>query len=100
MKILVTGGAGYIGSHAVVALLEVGHQVMVLDNLVNGSTEAVAQGGVTRVVFSSSATVYGEGQPLPWHDGLSTSTPNNICYRSNLMADDWHWQQGNPEGSS
>ncbi|MDN3554944.1 UDP-glucose 4-epimerase GalE [Halomonas maura] len=41
MSILVTGGAGYIGSHAVVELLEAGHQVVVLDNLCNGSRQAL-----------------------------------------------------------
>jgi len=35
MKVLVTGGAGYIGSHAVVELLARGHQAVVLDNFVN-----------------------------------------------------------------
>lgn len=40
MRILVTGGAGYIGSHAIVTLLKAGHQVVVLDNLANGSVEA------------------------------------------------------------
>lgn len=39
--ILVTGGAGYIGSHTCVALLEAGHEVVVVDNLSNGSTEAL-----------------------------------------------------------
>lgn len=37
MKILVTGGAGYIGSHTCVELLEKGHQVVVLDNFDNSS---------------------------------------------------------------
>jgi UDP-glucose 4-epimerase len=41
MRILVTGGAGYIGSHTVVQLLEAGHEVVVLDNLSNSSREAV-----------------------------------------------------------
>lgn len=38
-KILVTGGAGYIGSHAVVQLIEVGYQVVILDNLCNSKIE-------------------------------------------------------------
>ena len=36
MKVLVTGGAGYIGSHAVYVLIEHGHDVVVVDNLVTG----------------------------------------------------------------
>ena len=39
--ILVTGGAGYIGSHTCVELLESGYQVVVLDNLCNSSPEAL-----------------------------------------------------------
>ena len=41
MNILVTGGAGYIGSHAVRKLIEAGHFVVVLDNLCNGHRAAV-----------------------------------------------------------
>ncbi len=37
MKVLVTGGAGYIGSHTTLCLLEEGHEVVVLDNLMNSS---------------------------------------------------------------
>ena len=41
MRILVTGGAGYIGSHTCLALLEQGHEVVVFDNLYNASEEAL-----------------------------------------------------------
>lgn len=42
LNVLVTGGAGYIGSHAVLALIEAGHQPIVIDNLVTGFRWAVA----------------------------------------------------------
>ena len=54
MHVLVTGGAGYIGSHAVRALLDDGQSVVVLDDLSAGHAEAVPEG----VVFL----------PLPIHD--------------------------------
>jgi UDP-glucose 4-epimerase len=41
MNILVTGGAGYIGSHTCVTLLEAGHEVTVIDNLCNSSAIAL-----------------------------------------------------------
>lgn len=183
MKILVTGGAGYIGSHALVMLLEAGHEVVVLDNLVNGSAEAVARAaelgggsvpliegdvrdrallddlfveheihavmhfaglkavgesveqplryfennvggtitlcqamaaaGVHRLIFSSSATVYGDDHPMPLHEELPTGTPSNPYGRSKLMveqaledlaASDERWRIGvlryfNPTGA-
>jgi UDP-glucose 4-epimerase len=44
MTILVTGGAGYIGSHMVYALVEAGERVVVLDNLSTGFKWAIAEG--------------------------------------------------------
>lgn len=41
MKILITGGAGFIGSHTVVELLEAGHEVAVVDNLINSSKKSL-----------------------------------------------------------
>ncbi len=55
MKILVTGGAGYIGSHTTIDLIEAGHQVVVLDNLVNSKQEALAR--VENIC----------GQPIPFY---------------------------------
>ena len=44
MKILVTGGAGYIGSHTVRALQKAGHTPIVLDNLSRGHVESLPEG--------------------------------------------------------
>ncbi|MDD7247872.1 MAG: UDP-glucose 4-epimerase GalE [Prevotellaceae bacterium] len=41
MKILLTGGAGYIGSHTAIELDKAGHEVVIVDNLVNSKEEAV-----------------------------------------------------------
>ncbi len=157
-KILVTGGAGYIGSHTTLALLEAGFEVVVLDNLSNSSAEslhrvericgkaplfvegdirdhvlldrlfgahdiaavlhfaglkavgesvreplayyennvagsvtlcqAMARAGVFRLVFSSSATVYGEPERMPIHEDFPTGTPTNPYGRSKLMVEE------------
>ena len=41
MKILVTGGTGYIGSHTVLELLEAGYETVIVDNLCNSSEESI-----------------------------------------------------------
>ena len=41
MKILVTGGAGYIGSHTCIELIKAGYEVVVIDNLFNSSLESL-----------------------------------------------------------
>ena len=43
MKVLVTGGAGYIGSHTVVELIQAGHSVVIVDDLSNARTDVVCR---------------------------------------------------------
>jgi UDP-glucose 4-epimerase len=55
MRLLVTGGAGYIGSHTCLALLRSGHELTVIDNLSNGNIEALERIQMIsnrRIVFS------------------------------------------------
>ena len=40
--VLITGGAGYIGSHTIVELIKAGHSVTVVDNLCNSSSESIS----------------------------------------------------------
>lgn len=155
MKILVTGGAGYIGSHTCVELLEAGHEVVVVDNLINSKEEAIRriqaiagkplefhkvdlldrealsqvfdganidavihfaalkavgesvtiplsyyhnnltgtiqllqvmrEHGVKKIVFSSSATVYGETNTPPLQEDMPRSTATNPYGWTKLM---------------
>ena len=62
MNILVTGGAGYIGSHTLVCLLEAGHRVVVLDNLANASEEALRR--VEAITAESPIFVQGDVQDI------------------------------------
>ncbi len=58
MKILVTGGAGYIGSHTVILLLEAGHEVVVFDNFCNASKESINR--VEKIVGRKIEVVEGD----------------------------------------
>ena len=148
MKLLVTGGAGYVGSVVASQLVEAGHETVVLDNLSKGHEEAVPDGarlvrgdlldegfvretlaesfdgvlhfaalslvaesveeperyyrnnvggtlnlldamngaGVTRLVFSSTAAVYGEPEEVPIPETAPT-VPTNPYGASKLAAD-------------
>ncbi|MDR7329501.1 UDP-glucose 4-epimerase GalE [Corynebacterium guangdongense] len=92
MKLLVTGGAGYVGSVCAKVLLEAGHSVTVLDNLTTGNREAVpaeatfvqgdvpdmaseilADGGYDGVVHFAARSLVGESMEVPeeyWRDNV------------------------------
>jgi len=58
MMILVTGGAGYIGSHTVVELLQAGHELVIFDNLSNSSIRVLER--IERIAGIRSAFVEGD----------------------------------------
>ena len=63
-RVLITGGAGFIGSHTCLVLLEQGHELVVLDNFDNSSPEALQR--VQELAGSSQLTlVEGDVTPVP-----------------------------------
>ncbi|MFD1989224.1 UDP-glucose 4-epimerase GalE [Paenibacillus nicotianae] len=86
MAILVTGGAGYIGSHTVADLLERGEEVVVIDNLLTGNREALlggtlyegdlrdkellarifAENDITAVIHFAASSLVGESMQNPF----------------------------------
>ena len=58
MRVLLTGGAGYIGSHTALCLLQAGHDVVVLDNLNNSSPESLRR--VAQLTGKSAPLIVGD----------------------------------------
>jgi UDP-glucose 4-epimerase len=94
--VLVTGGAGYIGSHAVLALLDAGWKVVVVDNLVTGFDWAVdkrAKLVVANIEDEATvrATMRDEGVIAVMHFAGSVVVPESVSdplkyYRNNTVA--------------
>jgi UDP-glucose 4-epimerase len=93
MTVLVTGGAGYIGSHMVLALLEAGERVVVLDNLTTGFDWAVPEGvplviGETGDQTAVAALIADHGIDAIIHFAASIVVPDSVSdplsyYRNN-----------------
>ena len=85
MKILVTGGAGYIGSHTCVLLLNAGYDVVVVDNLSNSKEEAIKR---VEHITGKSLTFY--KQDILDRDGLEkvfrSEKPDAVIHFAGLKA--------------
>lgn len=68
MNILVTGGAGYIGSHTVVQLLGAGHNVVVVDNLANSSKESLER--VAQIAQRKISFEHGDVRDISFIEGV------------------------------
>ena len=85
MRIVVTGGAGYIGSHTTVALLEDGHEVLILDNFANAASDVpdrvAAIAGHTPSVVTCDITEAG-----PLEEAMTAFGPEAVIHFAGLKA--------------
>lgn len=89
MHILVTGGAGYIGSYVTKALLEKGHRVTVVDDLSNGHADAIptAFPDATTVVFDDICNIRGKYDAIIHLAGsIAVSDPPDRHWTNNVGA--------------
>ncbi|GBC95542.1 UDP-N-acetylglucosamine 4-epimerase [bacterium HR16] len=84
MRILVTGGAGFIGSHITEKLVELGHEVIVLDDLSTGREENIAhlksritfvKGSITDTVLLQEVM---QGVQMVFHEAALGSVPRSV----------------------
>ncbi len=110
MRILVTGGAGYVGSHVVRALLDAGHRVVIVDDLVSGHRVTVPDDVPLHVGHCGDAAVLDaasqEGRPdAVMHMAAKCSVSESVeypqvYYQNNLLESlalmDWMVARGVP----
>ena len=93
MKVLATGGAGYIGSHTCVELLNAGHEVFVIDNLSNGHEAALER---VRLITNCELQFMNA-------DILASKASEKMCWKpekniKQICEDTWFWHELNPSG--
>ena len=92
MRVLVAGGAGYIGSVVTAALLAGGHEVTVLDDLSTGHADAVPEGAALAAVsLHDSAPVLAEVRP---EAVLHFAAKSLVGFSQQQPEDYWHTNVG------
>ncbi|MFC4563119.1 UDP-glucose 4-epimerase GalE [Nocardiopsis mangrovi] len=85
MKVLLTGGAGYIGTHTAVELIAEGHEVVVLDSLANGFAEAVRR--VERITGAAVPLLVGDcADPAVVDKAFADHAPDAVVHCAGLKA--------------
>lgn len=85
MKVLITGGAGYIGSHALLEVIEAGHKPVVVDSLTNGHAEAVKRVG--KLTGTDIQLAVGDIRDKSFLDGIFTEfAPDAVIHFAGLKA--------------
>ena len=84
-KILVTGGAGYIGTHTCVELIEAGYEVIVIDNLCNSKAESLL--GVERITGVHPELIVADLRDSPaLQDAFTKHKPDAVIHFAGLKA--------------
>ena len=85
MKVLITGGAGYIGSHTLLEVIKAGHKAVVIDSLVNGHAEAVKR--VSKLTGTDIQLAVGDIRDKSFLDGIFAEfAPDAVIHFAGLKA--------------
>lgn len=93
MRLLVTGGAGYVGSVCTTVLLERGHEVVVVDDLSTGNADAVPAGAefIEGDIAAVAGSVLGSGNSTPRFDGVLHFAAQSLVGES-VERPEQYWQ--------
>lgn len=93
MKLLVTGGAGYVGSVCATLLLERGHDVVIIDDLSTGNADAIPEGAefIHGDVATVAAEILGSDPSAPVFDGVLHFAAQSLVGES-VEAPEKYWQ--------